>query len=1408
MCGGCFRAVNLFGSFRFGTGYRIPLMRGCRSITQCKELMMTLKTVKTALKAAAVFSFVAYAASCKQNLLSEPDLNKIARSSGSADASFGAPSDVKATSGFTDITIEWNAVSGAKYYAVFSAAEPSDPMERCGETKNGETVSIKITEKDGATKYYAVKAVDYSGKESPLSTKVKGASLARPVISAITPSEDGTSATVNWWLSNCDETTYKKFIRYKVFCFAEDKTTQIGTPLDIADGSTSALVMGLEPKTVYYYQVKAWTERETDGKLERSKELESAKVDAKTLHRLIPEAPLNFSAAKGTAKDGIALRFTLPPFVDVNTDYEVYERHPVYFKIWRKEKGASDSAYEVIAAYLGSKTPTDAAKRIYQFSCKTQTVNTQTTNNSTGKVALAVTEAAAPEKETNGNYPDYVSLSEVTFTDKYNVVRGKEYTYKIQSYVDDVKSDISADKAAAFSEGRLLAVPSFGFTPSYVLTADSQKFTEIKAKFTLDFAEFDSQTEYNFLIKEKFTPAQTGGTTEEKTVLTVSESRKVREYEKSFSGEALKKSGYYQYTLFILPKGETDTTKAYDSVEAAGKLTVTEEAKIPTIENFTVKDGFSDKFELSWKFHKDYNYSLEWKNVATDGTETTGGALSVEELKKLLPTNPTDNTVITCEHSAKSGDCRKYTLTASTVLSKTETGSKVETLGTAKPVQGEIDYDKITVTWDAVQKADSYEVAAFYADEPADQLLTSAGTIADVSGKKQCVITQPAGYNDAAKAGKPIMFRVTAKNTATNSETKAETAVKLLGPALVNAIVDADNITANSITVKWNKVDGASGYLIRRVCYDDGKGQTPYKADTYYYSLTDKKIKTNGDEVDSKRALISESGASFILNDIYQPDETSGTSAFKVNQARIPWGLPYGYAVVPVKSEDDFTFTENAFTVNGGSKVQYTAALASVKGAASGYGIKPAASKLKTSVEVKWEKPFYENFKPSVYRRKAGTQEAWTLLTTLAGGQTAYTDSLKKAEQCAAFEYAVRYDTSGSAPDFAPSYIAELASKKEDASKYKNGAQPEPLNKGYILAADLSAEYGGTVNGTSYKDDNNYYSELVSWKKWDKTVRGIAPDSAELYIYNDDLKNNWIKVADLEGETLAVKTTSSLTDTLIEQPTSASLISLRLKPQGIANGTAQTTDGVLKVLRSPKHYYKIVLKSSAAEAEIGKDRDVFACRQITDEELAKSAMLAFSYAFYIQQGGKEDLSNVGDRLKFGTGGGELHSDNGGTANFSKSYLAWGKYYADFNFENYAPRMLTPSEQKDMFLKLTVPKATVHMYNAVKSYIDAVGADNTNVKVNVSAAEDLKFNNIPMDYSAEISVQCACNWTFSWGRWSKSDIGQLSIKRNNNHSKLLDSTVPDDIRKWIPFQLYDDDGEHFYIKDVSYGWWKD
>ena len=65
--------------------------------------------------------------------------------------------------------------------------------------------------------------------------------------------------------------------------------------------------------------------------------------------------------------------------------------------------------------------------------------------------------------------------------------------------------------------------------------------------------------------------------------------------------------------------------------------------------------------------------------------------------------------------------------------------------------------------------------------------------------------------------------------------------------------------------------------------------------------------------------------------------------------------------------------------------------------------------------------------------------------------------------------------------------------------------------------------------------------------------------------------------------------------------------------EGYADGTKTNTGGLLKVLRNPKHYYKVVLNSNDVlpTVEIGGDEDIsknlgiFGYRQITKEELDK-----------------------------------------------------------------------------------------------------------------------------------------------------------------------------------------------------------
>lgn len=1352
---------------------------------------MTVKKLTTAGVLLASFLILTFS-SCKQGLISSPDLANITNSSSGITGEIDAPADVKASHGYLgEITVRWAAVNGAARYVVFSAGNPFAELERCGETKDNST-EFKLKESAGTIKYYAVKAVNFIGKESPMSGKVMGSSLAKPVITGITQSEDGTAATVQWWMDNCKEDTYKNSVVYEVFCYASDQKTQIGKPVIVNDGKTSAEITGLMPKTVYYYKVDASIKAE-------QKKLSSDKVDSKTVHRLIPDAPSDFAASKGTSKYGITLSFKLPEFVDVGAAGGTYERHPLYFKILRKEKALPDSAYETVADYLGTVKETDIPNGIYKFSSKAgNTVNAATTTAAAGKAELEVITSSDSNAEIHSDYEDYISLSEVKFTDKNNIERGKQYSYKIQSYVDDTSGLVSSDKACVEDSGWQLPVPSFKFDAEYKKSSNPAKFEKITAAFKLDFAESEN---YSFMITQKgvlkdLTPVQ------EEPLLNTTSLSVVNSYKIDFTGTDLSaKAGYYLYTMYILPKGVEDKTKAYDSVTAAGTLTVTDDATAtPQIETFTVEDGYADKFIIKWTYHTGCDYSLSWDNYKADGTkiEDGGGSLSKEEL---VFTPVSDGGTAEFIHPALSGECRKYTITAAAALTNDKTDNDVKkTLGKPSPEQIDMDYEKITVKWNAVQKADSYEVSAKY-EGSTDELIVESGSdknteVTETSGVSTCVITKPQGFNDITKAGKPIVLSVKAKNA--KGETVTELPVKLIGPALVNAEIDKTDINANSIAVKWKSVEGAKGYLIQRVRYNDTEF-TQDKADTYYYDAENKKIMLNGENADSERVNINISGKTFTLKDIYKADESNGTDPYKANQSKIPWGLPYGYAVLPVKAADDFTFkSDSFFETETGSKIEYTSKLDEVRGAAFGYGLETKASKSKDVINLEWKKPYYKEFNPSIYKRlaKTGSREAgsWALLTTLSKESVSYTYTPPKDEQCAAFEYAVRYNYYGAAPNFVPSYIERLADTKEDRAEYvyKSEADREQLNKGYVLATKLEASYGGEVlsDGSGYAKDDKYYSEKVSWSSWDEDERKILPDFAEIYIFNDDLSSQWKKLAALDLSTLEPQTPETHTDTLIEKVGTG----LLLKPVGITEGSASNTDGILKVLRNAKHYYKIVLKRGEKEVQIGINRDIYACRQITDEELAKAAMLAFSYTFYIKQGGNADLSNVNTALKY-TGEGSLKSTGGGSASFSKRH---SNGTIDYSFDNYAPEMLAPSGKYVSFIKMNIQKSEASLWyisgSVPISYrLYKLGSDSNPVKIQTASV----FETAVPDYSSVVTITCNDDYDASL---------KLSIKRGDKTTELITTTDRTTLRKWVPFQFYNDKKDHFYIKDKNYGWW--
>jgi hypothetical protein len=115
---------------------------------------------------------------------------------------------------------------------------------------------------------------------------------------------------------------------------------------------------------------------------------------------------------------------------------------------------------------------------------------------------------------------------------------------------------------------------------------------------------------------------------------------------------------------------------------------------------------------------------------------------------------------------------------------------------------------------------------------------------------------------------------------------------------------------------------------------------------------------------------------------------------------------------------------------------------------------------------------------------------------------------------------------------------------------------------------------------------------------------------------NTNKSTGWVKLADLDINDGTVTSSPDLSDEtkydlILDSSKNRMLI---LSPKSIVNNTSSTTNGLLKVLRDAKHYYRI---RCSFKDENGTTVDlpgdiVYAYRQITDEELTKATMLVIA----------------------------------------------------------------------------------------------------------------------------------------------------------------------------------------------------
>lgn len=1359
------------------------------------------------------FGAISFSA-CQNELLDSPSFqNRGSYSTGRV----AAPTNLTATQGgFRSITIKWTAAKSAVFYNIYHSDTATGNFTFLEQTPDA-TCSYTTSADPDVKKYYKIQSVDTNGEVSEQYSQICfGTTLATPIITSIKQNAKGDAITVRWYKGvNCTTDTYlNDSLNYTIVLYNADGTQVLReetiSAMDVKEAAdTKYTFTNLTPNTKYKIQIKAYTKSAQDSKSTES----SDKEDQSTAHSLIPAAPENFSVSKGTSKDSVTLSWELPKYAEIKSA-TAFETRPVYFKIYRKLESAPENAYEPIITYLGTTVNADQPANdstIYFEKTKTGE-SEESIITVTPKDSIAVDYSKADETKAEEAFPSYIPGTIITYIDK-NVKSGKKYSYRIQSFIDDSKKkNITSDESICEDFGWLINSPTIQVSskPNYYNNDNKQLIESFSVTMNFKFDDFGQK--YNYIITETCQEMENveTGEGESKTIEKKPVGDETKEkysstsyadffpWKKEYKTEELKENHFKYYSYSVAITSEDGKTE-YASIDAPGKIIIIDKKEsVPNVDDFSVQDGYSNKFILSWTYDETCSYKVIYTNKDKNGKEESKieKTFAADELKNEKGESCVTGDKVKFSHQAESGDTRTvYTLVGSNGFESSRIlDGEYKTLGTPEPYF-EPSYKSIKVIWKPVQKATSYTITATYNKEKIKaENISKIET--DENGNFYCVITEPYGETingeerisnttNAEIAGNPIDFEIkatsSAEETPYDSDTITNSNIKIstLGPAATK--ISQIQGAGKQILLKWNKIEGAKGYIIFRKKYSKSLIGMPDKADVYFYSAEDKSLSLIQDD-STPSASCNETAGLFTFYDKYK-EAQNYDSQYETDQAQIAWGLPFGYTVIPVLKDSDFTIDDDLVITGTEDSIAYTKeSLDKIeqKGATYGYGLALTASKATSqhTVELNWEPPYGVSSEPMIFRRayNASAGSSWKL-DAIGSSKDIKTIECVPEVNYKAYDYIVCYKPERYEDlTIDPYYEKYLSESVETVNNERN-------NKGYIFSfAPITATYNGTREGADYKKDEFYYSERVSWNAYDYSERAVGPISCSIEMLNTNKTTGWIKLADIDINNGLVTDTLDVSDNgITEKKYIKDLIldssrdrMLILSPRGITNKTSSNTDGLLKVLRDAKHYYRIrcnFIDKNGTIVDLPDD-SVYAYRQITDEELVKVTMLAFS-------DGTERIGNLNfenkDIYANGTFNGNLSAYHNGNK------IKWGTEYK-LSFLNYSPIYNTPSNKNSTIITINAEVTTNRKLPGSGSY--PVSFNTT--EIYVSPADE------------KISTLSSYTKTVSFSLSSKSSA---TIKCGD-----LNKTLNEDERPyWLPMKL---DGDKCYNKEKEYGWWED
>ena len=1163
------------------------------------------------------------------------------------------------------ITISWTPVSNAKYYYIYRAETPHSQFVQIDEAAGGEA-SKAISVPAGFSGYFKVAAVTGLGEISELSLASYGTSLASPVITDIQQDDEAASATIYWFMENLNEKSYLSSVQFNVICYNPDGSEKDHILLSKTE-NTFCTFENLNTATIYSYDVEAYLLSD------QTASEKSMKVDKATAVSLIPQVA-NFTATEGTENDQkVTLTITLPQMAKTpsstgtgGTDSPGYEDKPLYFKIQRFNEASQ--IYDTVVNYLsfnGSTTPLDKGADAFDSYTEGNTVTWYDTSVERGiKYKYRV----------------------LSYVDNY-FENGSETARKVVTH-DPAKAYVKTGWAANIPA---ISSTQVEYTKDIAANADDKAITAeyIKSaslKLNASWESLGKEGDYKYVLVEKrFKIKSDNGDVEdetgtEKLLIQANGSTyfdsiaDIRDFEINFNfsapvvnadytttdaAENANIRGYYKYSIYVIPSAAAEENPSPDlsikdkalvsKEDSSTRLVFNGEVPTPVL---NVADGYKSKAIISYNKQDKTTYKLVRETLDADGKVITGEDKTVDITEFATYEDET----------LEAGKAYQYTLYASTTGMLDIPSSTVRAYTLGKPDltfdEAALDYSTITLKWrSAVSPLEADSIKAGTSTDKNVKYTVKVpynGTVIsydlsshELNGTETVTFTEDdytlnvingtdyifklkknIEYFDysaktpkiaAENAGKSFGVTLVVSNARTAEEPdnhNDETVqARTLGPA--NSGITATKATSvNNIKVEWNKIPGIEYYAVRRTCPATTDEEEP-KDDIIYVSK-DGTVKVNEEAVSTSRTVVSPQPDSFILTDQHCT-ATDAQDSYQTNQAKIAWGLEFEYTVIPVLSTDDNPFEDF-------DKVTYTDdknSIVTAKGYTPGYGLNVVATKAESadSVTVKWDKPNeFAKTQPKVWCRKENSAD-WIGGSPYTAGTTSCTIHLPDSLRADKVEFAITYDTNETAK-FEPSYLTNLSNKKD--------SDGEALNVGYQFT--LTSFYATAPVKTA-----ETFSEQINWSKDQNGERKkgagdfIDGDCYEIQILNKNCSNKWYTIATLNkaGEFHPVNMSGKWYDITITDNGNDSATIL----PGSVSDAGGVHDGLLKVQRDYKHYYRLVAKrkTSAEGPEITAvlgditntttndsvaKEAVFGVRKISDEEFVKNVCLIVADASY------------------------------------------------------------------------------------------------------------------------------------------------------------------------------------------------